>query len=156
MSDTRNVIDLYKYWKIDAIRSALDKKRHSFGILCSNLHSDYNVSTCIRNGNAFLSKEIYIYGRRRYDRRGTVGTHHYENLIYLPTEEELDKISGYIWVGIDNIDNAIPMEEYDWPKNTLMCLGQETSGLPPEIIKRCKDIVYISQFSNVDCCYLFI
>jgi len=149
MEDNRNVVDFYKYWTSDSINAHLDLNRHQFGILCCNFNNDFNIATTIRNNNAFLAKEVYIYGRKKWDRRGAVGTHLYSRINHLPAEEDLEKIKGYVWIGIDNIEGAVPMDDYIWPKNTLMCFGQEQLGLPPEIIKRCQDVVYIKQYGSV-------
>ncbi len=149
MDDARNVIDFYKYWTIDAINSHLDKNRHPFAILCSNLANDFNISTTIRNNNAFLAQEVFIYGKKKWDRRGAVGAHLYSRIQHLSAEEDLDKIKGYTWIGIDNIEGAVPMDTYIWPEKTLMCFGQEQIGLPSEIISRCQDIVYIKQYGSV-------
>jgi tRNA G18 (ribose-2'-O)-methylase SpoU len=149
MTDPRNVIDYYKYWTNDSINVHLDQNRHKFGVLCSNLGNDFNIATVIRNNNAFLAKEVFIYGRKKWDRRGAVGAHLYSGIHHLPAEKDLDSIQGYVWVGIDNIEGAIPMDSYVWPENTLMCFGQEQIGLPDEIIKKCQDIVYIKQYGSV-------
>lgn len=149
MKDKRNVVDPYKYWTNDAINAHLDENRHSFAVLCCNFNSDFNISTVIRNNNAFLAQEVFIYGRKNWDRRGAVGAHLYSRIHYLPDEESLDQIGDYVWVGIDNIESAIAMDDYVWPKNALMCFGQENDGLRPEVIQRCQDIVYIKQYGSV-------
>jgi hypothetical protein len=38
--DSRNVIDVYKYWKTEAIRADLDQKRHNFSVLITNQFHD--------------------------------------------------------------------------------------------------------------------
>ena len=149
MPDNRNVIDYYKYWTNDSINVHLDANRHKFGVLCSNLSNDFNIATVIRNNNAFLANEVFIYGRKKWDRRGAVGTHLYSRINHLPSEEDLDKILGYTWVAIDNIEGAVPIDSYEWPENALMCFGQEQIGLPQEILDRCRDVVYIKQYGSV-------
>lgn len=149
MADTRNVIDFYKYWTQDAINVHLDNNRHRFGVLCSNLANDFNIATVIRNNNAFLANEVFIYGHKKWDRRGAVGAHLYSRITHIPTQEDLDKIKDYSWVGIDNIEGSTPIDNFEWPENSLMCFGQEQLGLPQEIIERCESIVYIRQFGSV-------
>lgn len=159
MNETRNIIDHYHYWKHEAILANLDKYRHNYTILCSNLYNDFNVATVIRNANAFLAKEIIIYGTKQYDRRGTVGTHHYNHFVYCPDESQLKlKIEDMIRqygkihiVGIDNIQNSRPIEDYVWNDNehVLMIFGQEQVGIPKELINMCDDILYITQYGSV-------
>lgn len=148
--DNRSVIDYYKYWKDEAIKADLDTKRHNFSILISNKLKDFNASTVIRNANAFLAKEVIIYGRKKWDRRGAIGTHNYTNFKYVKTEEELsDAIGDELVIGVDNINNAKRMETYNWPSvHFIVAFGQEDIGLPQELIDRCKDLVYISQYGS--------
>lgn len=146
--DTRNVIDYYKYWKTEAIKADLDDKRHNFSVLISNQFNDFNIATVIRNCNAFLAKEVIIYGNRRYIRKGTVGTHNYENFRYVKVVEEL-KFNCPV-IGVDNIPEAKIIQEYDFPKEEfVIVLGQEDIGIPEELKKLCNDFVYIKQFGSV-------
>jgi tRNA G18 (ribose-2'-O)-methylase SpoU len=150
VSETRNIIDYYWYWETEAIKADLDTKRHQFAILCSNLYNDFNISTVIRNSNAFLAKKVYVYGRRSWDKRGSVGTHHYQHIEYLPEDYDLKELKkNYTFVAIDNVEGAVPMDDFVWPKNTLMLFGQEQVGLPPELIAECEHVVYIKQFGSV-------
>jgi tRNA G18 (ribose-2'-O)-methylase SpoU len=144
--DTRNVADVYKYWTNEAIKADLDSKRHGFSVLVSNIKYDFNIGSVIRNSNAFLAKKVYIYGRGQWDRRGAVGTHNYINV---EKRKDLSNLDEYTWVGIDNIPGAEPLDSFNWPKNTLMCFGQEQTGLTKEIIDKCSKIVYIRQFGSV-------
>ena len=149
-SETRNIRDHYWYWKTEAIKADLDTKRHQFGVLCTNFQNDFNIGSVIRNANAFLAKKVYVYGRRKWDRRGAVGTHNYLHLDYLPAEYDLTQLKKqYTLVGIDNIDGAVPINDYEWPENALMCFGSEQSGLPQDLIDECKDVVYIKQYGSV-------
>lgn len=147
MSENRNIIDYYHYWNHEAIKADLDNKRHPFSILISNKFNDFNIGTVIRNSNAFLSSSIYVLGRKRYDRRGTVGTHHYENLTFI---QDLDELPNYPIIAIDNVGDAKPIDDFTWPaKHFIMAFGQEQVGLPQEVIDRADDLVYIRQFGSV-------
>lgn len=146
MTEKRNVIDYYSYWTTEAIKADLAQKKHNFSILISNKFNDFNIGTVIRNANAFLAKNIYILGRRRFDRRGTVGTHIYEKLTFI---KDVEEISDPI-IAMDNIDGAVPIENFEWPKeHFVMAFGQEQLGLPEEILKVAKHIVYIKQYGSV-------
>jgi len=102
--ETRNIIDHYHYWNDDAIKADLNTKRHNFSVVCCNIGNDFNIATVIRNANAFLAKEVIIYGHKKYDRRGTVGTHHYTNFHHVRTIDNLgylDKMNDYIELNRD-------------------------------------------------------
>ena len=147
--DGRNIIDYYHYWTNEAIKADLDSKRFPFAVLCCNVHGDYNLSTVVRCCNAFLAREIFIYGRKKWDKRGAVGTHHYERFHHVREEFELDLIKGYTWIGIDNVETALPIDEFKWPETPLLCFGEEHVGVPKEVLARCKNVVYIRQYGSV-------
>lgn len=147
--DTRNVIDLYKYWSEEAIRADLGAKAHNFSVLITNKFNDFNIGSVIRSSNAFCAKEVIVYGNRKYDKRGTVGAHLYTSLRKVRFTDELD-LTDCVVVGVDNIDGAVPLETFEWPtKHVIMAFGQETTGLTKEIIDLCQHIVYIKQYGSV-------
>jgi tRNA G18 (ribose-2'-O)-methylase SpoU len=152
LKETRNVLDHYAYWKHDAILADLDSRRHNFSVLCCNLYNDFNIASVIRNSNAFLSREVLLYGSKQYDRRGTVGTHHYTRFRHLP---EYDEVRAYLSdkfvVGIDNVPDSQPIEQYEWPtdKHVVMVFGQEQVGVPVEILDLCDVTLYIKQYGSV-------
>jgi len=148
--DKRNVIDYFKYWTDDAIRADLDTKRHNFSILISNEFHDFNIGTVIRNANAFLAKEVIIYGRRKFDKRGTVGTHVYENLKHVKFIDDLVLPENSVVIGIDNIPESRPLETFEWPaSHVVLAFGQEQIGLTEEVKAICKQFVYIKQYGSV-------
>ena len=158
--DNRNLIDHYKYWTDDAIRTHLDDKRHNFSVVCCNIGNDFNIATIIRNSNAFLAKEVVIYGNKKYDRRGTVGTHHYTNFRHVKSiddlgsyvEETISKYEGKVkLLGIDNVREAKDINAYDFDPNIhyVMIFGQEQIGVPANVLSMCDDLLYIPQYGSV-------
>lgn len=150
MNDTRNVIDYYKYWKTEAICADLRTKHNNFSVLITNLFSDFNIGAVIRNANAFCAQKVIIYGRKAYDRRGTVGCHLYLDFQHIKLQEDL-RFEDCVVVGVDNIENAQPMESFSWPKNkhVIMAFGQEDVGLCKEVLDICDHVVYIKQYGSV-------
>ena len=158
--ETRNLIDHYKYWTDEAILTNLDSKRHNFSVVCCNIGNDFNIATIIRNANAFLAKEVVIYGNKKYDRRGTVGTHHYTNFRHV---KSIDNLSSYIeetvskhegkvkLLGIDNVREAKDVNAFDFDPNVhyIMIFGQEQIGVPENVLDMCDDLLYIPQYGSV-------
>lgn len=162
MNETRNIIDHYHYWTTEAIKADLDTKRHNFTVIASNLGNDFNIATLIRNSNAFLAKEVWIYGNKQYDRRGTVGTHNYMNFRHVKTidniKTELNNLKDQhdiCVVGMDNISTekriVVPLSYYSWSKtkHTVMIFGQEQIGIPDELLDLCDYVVSIPQYGSV-------
>ena len=159
-NESRNIIDHYHYWKHEAILADLDTRANNFTVLCSNLYNDFNIATCIRNANAFLAKKVVIYGSKQYDRRGTVGTHHYVRMLHAGTfprlGETLDSLKQEVGmdlhlVAVDNVPKARRLDSYAWPKDkhVVMIFGQEQVGVPQELLELAHDTVYIAQYGSV-------
>lgn len=149
MYKERNVIDYYEYWSTEAIVADLRTKHHNFSVLVVNKINDFNLGSVIRNANAFCAKEVIVYGKKKYDKRGTVGAHLYTNINHVKFIEEIN-VCNSILVGIDNIPSSIPIETFEWPKeHVIMAFGQEVGGLSEEITKMCKHLVYINQYGSV-------
>ena len=146
--DPRNVDDRYKYWTEEAIKADLRERCHDFSVLITNQFHDFNIGSVIRNANAFLAKEVIIYGSKQYDKRGTVGAHLYTNLRHVRFTDELD-FSQYYVVGLENAENAKLLDDFYWPENVLMIFGQEATGIPDELLAKCDDIVFIKQYGSV-------
>ena len=67
--DSRNVIDEYRYWSIEAIVADLDTKRHPFHVAIENWQHDMNIGSIVRSANAFGAETVHIIGRRSEERR---------------------------------------------------------------------------------------
>ena len=153
VEDKRNIVDEFKGLSVENIRDILQERRNPFASLILNIEYDINIASVVRNHNAFCGQEIFYIGRKKFNRRGCVGTYLYENITYFETlENALEKIpQDYTWVGIDNIPGAISMPEYKWPEKALLVFGHERGGLGyiPELASYCKDVVYIPQTGSV-------
>jgi len=151
-NDHRNVVDVYKYWSTEAIKADLDTKRLNYSVLAYNLGYDYNVSTVVRNSNAFLAKNVYIWPKRKFDKRGAVGTTHYTDLKHVTQLESIESLHpDAIWIAMDNVPGAIAIDEFVWPtdKHIILCFGQESTGLPQEVLDNCHYTLYIKQYGSV-------
>ncbi len=87
--DRRNVVDRYRYWRLEAIVADLDLRRHDFHVAIENWQHDFNIGTVVRTANAFLAAEVHIVGNRRWNRRGAMVTDRYQHLRHHPTAADL-------------------------------------------------------------------
>ena len=147
---TKNVIDKYKGLSIQQIRDDLQKNAHNFAVMMEHWHGDFNIGTMIRNANAFNAKKVFYYGKKKYDRRGTVGTHHYVDLTYINDPGGLVSLkSSFTFVCLDNVEGSVPMEDFVWPENSLMIFGEEGSGITKSTLDLADHIVSIKQYGSV-------
>jgi tRNA G18 (ribose-2'-O)-methylase SpoU len=147
--DRRNVVDRYRYWRLDAIVADLDTHRHDFAVAIENWHHDRNIGTVVRTANAFGAAEVIIVGRRRWNRRGAMVTDRYLHLRHVPDVAGLvEELAGRTLVGIDNLPGAVPLERTELPRRCVLLFGQEGPGLTDEARAAAELVCSISQFGS--------
>lgn len=149
--DHRNVVDEYRYWKLESIVEDLDAKRHPFHVAIENLEHDFNIGSIVRTANAFLAGEVHIVGRKRWNRRGAMVTDRYQHIRHHESAEELKDwaaAAGMPIIGIDNVSTATPIERCDLPEACMLFFGQEGTGLAPEALEACDVVVSIAQYGS--------
>lgn len=149
--DTRNVLDKFKGWEQDLIREDVKKNAFPYSICMVNLNYDYNFATVLRNANAFGVENVYYVSEsKRYDKRGTVGTHHYTPPIHLASLAVLmDISSSFNCVAVELDEKAVPISHFEYPDNPLLIFGSEGLGLSKEILDICPNKVYIPMYGSV-------
>ena len=149
--DTRNVIDEYRYWTMDAIVADLDSKRHDFHVAIENWQHDLNIGSIVRTANAFLANTVHIVGRRRWNKRGAMVTDRYQHVIHHPTIDEFlewARTHKLTVVGVDNVPGSVSIDETPLPEACVLLFGQEGPGLSPEAIAASDLVVEIEQFGS--------
>jgi tRNA G18 (ribose-2'-O)-methylase SpoU len=149
--DRRNVVDRYRYWRLDAIVADLDARRHSFAVAIENWRHDLNIGTVVRTANAFLAREVIVVGNRRWNRRGAMVTDRYQHIRHVPSAAELASYAaaaGYEIVAIDNLPGSVQLESFALPPNALLLFGQEGSGLSAAAREVAPVVCSIAQFGS--------
>jgi tRNA G18 (ribose-2'-O)-methylase SpoU len=153
--DTRNVVDKYRYWSMEAIVADLDSKRHSFHVAIENWQHDLNIGSIVRTANAFLAAEVHIIGNRRWNRRGAMVTDRYQHIKHHPTVEDFvawaataNDGKALPIIAIDNVPGCKQLESYQMPKNCVLLFGQEGPGLSEAAIEASQDVVEITQYGS--------
>lgn len=149
--DTRNVIDRYRYWRMDAIVADLDTKRHPFHVAIENWQHDMNIGSIVRSANAFAADTVHIVGRRRWNKRGAMVTDRYQHVVHHETVEDLVAWAageGLPILAIDNVPGCVKIETFDFPAACVLLFGQEGPGLSPEAIAAADAVIEITQFGS--------
>jgi len=153
--DTRNVVDKYRYWSMEAIVADLDNNRHNFHVAIENWQHDLNIGSIVRTANAFLAKQVHIIGNKRWNRRGAMVTDRYQHILHHPTVEEFvawsktaNEGKAMPIIAIDNVPGCKQLESYKLPETCVLLFGQEGPGLSEAAIAASKDVVEITQFGS--------
>ena len=149
--DRRNVVDKYRYWRMEAIIADLDQHRHEFHVAIENWQHDLNIGTVVRTANAFLAREVHIIGRRRWNRRGAMVTDRYQHLRHHSSVAEVltfAREQDLSVVAIDNVPGSVPLETAELPERCLLLFGQEGPGVSPQAQEGAIMTCSIAQFGS--------
>jgi tRNA G18 (ribose-2'-O)-methylase SpoU len=154
--DTRNVLDQYRYWKMEAIVAELDSRRHRFHVTIENWQHDLNIGSIVRTANAFLAAEVHIIGHKRWNRRGAMVTDRYQHIRHHNTVEEFLAWSKTARsdgaqlpiIAIDNVPGCQKIEQYRLPEECVLLFGQEGPGLSEPAIAASEVVLEITQFGS--------
>ena len=149
--DSRNVVDQYRYWTMEAIVADLDTRRHGFHVAIENWQHDLNIGSIVRSANAFLADTVHIVGRRRWNKRGAMVTDRYQHVVHHATIDDLLEFAqqqSLPLVAVDNVERSVPVEKMKLPERCILLFGQEGPGLSPEALAAADHVVEITQFGS--------
>ena len=149
--DSRNVIDRYRYWTMEAIVADLDERRFPFHVAIENWQHDMNIGSIVRSANAFAADTVHIIGRKRWNKRGAMVTDRYQHVLYHP-----DVAAFAQWatdarlpiIALDNVPGSVPIEGFSFPERCVLLFGQEGPGLSAEAVAAATDVVEITQYGS--------
>ncbi len=149
--DRRNVLDRYRYWRVEAIAADLDPRRHPVHVAIENWEHDFNIGTVIRNANAFLVEGVHVIGRRHWDRRGAMSTHVYQHVHHHPDIDSFVSWSdgtGTPIVAIEHVAGAAPIETAVLPRACVLVFGQEGPGMSEALLAASDQVCAITQYGS--------
>jgi tRNA G18 (ribose-2'-O)-methylase SpoU len=149
--DRRNVVDRFRYWRVEAIVADLDTRRHPFHVAIENWEHDFNIGSVVRTANAFNAAGVHVVGRRRWNRRGAMVTDRY---LHVHHHEDAGALVAWAkgadlpLLGIDNLPGAVPLETARLPRECVLVFGQEGPGLSEPTRAACESMLSIAQFGS--------
>ena len=149
--DRRNVLDKYRYWKIEAIVADLDTKRHDLQIAIENWQHDLNIGSVVRTANAFNVSKVHIVGKRDWNKRGAMVTDKYLHVLHHPTVTDFQnwcRDNEVPIIGIDNLPISKELETTKLPKKCVLFFGQEGAGMSDEAVDICETVLAIRQYGS--------
>jgi tRNA G18 (ribose-2'-O)-methylase SpoU len=149
--DRRNVVDRYRYWRLEAVVADLDDRRHPFHVAVENWTHDFNIGSVVRTANAFNAAAVHIVGERRWNRRGAMVTDRYQHVLHHPSVADL-----LVWaadeqlpvLGVDNLPGAVALETYDLPRACVLLFGQEGPGLSEPARRGTAAVLSVAQYGS--------
>ena len=147
-----NVLPKFAGMTAEEVRKNI--KRFPFSIAMYNPSYGINMGAVLRNCNAFGASEFIRVGKRKFDRRNSLGVQNYETIRHFEDWKAALKwmrAQNYFIVGVDYIEGkSHPIhKEAFYPGHVVYILGNERNGLPQEVIDAADYIVHIEQFGSI-------
>lgn len=153
-----NVIDALKNLSIPDIKNYCVNSTIPASVAMINIEGDFNLSTMVRNANFFGFRNVYYVGKKKWDKRGSVGTHHYTSMHYYEDIEIFlqNHLADSHLIGIENNVPKFSYKtknlfDYDFSEllNPIFVFGSENMGLCDRVLSSCDKILTIPNYGSV-------
>ena len=152
-----NVIDSLKDLAIPDIANYCRKNSIPASVAMMNIGGDFNLSTMIRNANFFGFSSVHYVGKKKWDKRGSVGTHHYTPVYHHKDESSfISQLSGRSIVAIENNipeyshkTHNLFHYRFDNITQPIFLFGEENRGLSDFILDKSDIILTIPNYGSV-------
>lgn len=154
-----NVIDTLKDKSIPDIKKYCESNAVNASVAMINIGGDFNLSTMVRNANFFGFKSVHYVGKKKWDKRGSVGTYNYTPMYHYNDEDEFIKTISSTGRPIISIENNIPefasmtynLFDFDFTNvdEPVFVFGEESKGLSENIFMASTCILTIPNYGSV-------
>lgn len=115
-------------------------------VVCAPLRSNVNLSRIVRAASCCGVERIICTGQAKLDRKiardGADAIAIETHRTLPPVLAEL-KRDGYRLVGLEQTTDSCDMHHYQFPRRTALVVGNERTGLTPELLAPLDDVVEI-------------
>jgi tRNA G18 (ribose-2'-O)-methylase SpoU len=115
-------------------------------VACAPMRSNVNLSTIIRTAGCCAVPRMIVCGNPRVDRtiaRDGADQVQLEVRNSLPPVLRTLRADGYRLVGLEQVTNSTSLHDYAFAPRTALVIGNERSGLAPEVLELLDDCVEI-------------
>lgn len=135
-----NVADEFKPLSLDEVQNIQKRESLPFSIALLNFSGNLNVGMAIRSAVIFGAEKVFLIGKKKYDKRSTVGAHNYIDIEYIdedPIETPFlalnDICMEYDPYLVEQGGKDLYCEDFKF-KNPCFIFGCESTGIPKEIM----------------------
>lgn len=86
--EDKNVLPKYKSWKFKDVQAEHKRLSLPYAVAAMNINGDLNVGVMLRTATMFSAERFFILGKRQWDRRSSVGSHNYIDVVVHPADTE--------------------------------------------------------------------
>ena len=122
------------------------KDKGYFGIGCIGMKTSMNYGSLFRTAQVFNTDFIFLIASRfKMQSSDTMKSFRHMPLFQYDSFKDFNdhRPFGCKLIGIEMTENAIPIKDYNHPKQACYLLGSEDNGLTNEAINHCQDILIL-------------
>lgn len=133
--------------------------RHPLVVCGTLVQNPANLGGLCRTAEVFRLEGLVLadlaIAHQREFKNLAASAHHWQPLLTCPPGHLLEWMTaqqarGYALIALHTDKSAIPLDQFPFPHQSVLMLGQELTGLPPKIVNHCNHCVTISQYGMVE------
>lgn len=138
-----NVLDHLKELSVDEVKEYCQNDLMPVRVAMMHVNGDFNFSQIVRTSNFFGVEAVHYWGKKKWDRRGAVGTQNYTDIHFHSNGMEMLQWfvqNDYRLCALEN-NVDYPMYSFytvDWTtvinKKVVVIVGEESEGLSNEVL----------------------
>ena len=148
-----NVHKRYDHLSIPELRYVCKKDQNPFYVCALSVTGDLNIGSMIRTASLYGAEKFYIFGRRKYDKRGTVGANNYIEVVHVEglvfDADGVARLDHDLFISMAISEGMTPifveqggeaLGSFNWVArlqgitNPCLVFGNENRGIPIDIL----------------------
>lgn len=132
----------------------LARRQPDLTLVLANIHDPHNVSAIYRSCDAFGVEKVHLYYTDTafpiLGRKSSASARKWVGTVRHRTREELrEALAGWQVLVTDCTPTARPLREWDFTKPTAVIMGNEHSGVAPELADLATGELYIPMYGMI-------
>ena len=133
--------------------------RHTLTLCASLVQNPMNLGALCRTAEVFCLEQLVvptlkILANREF-RKLAVSAHAWQPVIECPAENLSEWITqqqavGAMVLALAKHVQSVPLPQFRFPKQSVLILGKELTGIPVGVINQCDGVIEIPQFGCVE------
>ncbi|MEL6381590.1 MAG: RNA methyltransferase [Cyanobacteria bacterium J06626_18] len=146
-------------WASDEGHDVTSHHRHALTLCASLVQNPMNLGALCRTAEVFCLQQLVLPTLKvlenREFRKLAVSSHAWQPLAECPAEQLSEwmlqqQTEGATVLALARHAQAVPLPQFCFPKQSVLILGKELTGIPEAVVNQCDGVIEIPQFGCVE------